>query len=51
MTKIDIGVFGAAGRMGQNVVKQIKKFGELKLQFLYEKKIINLLARKFMDTM
>jgi 4-hydroxy-tetrahydrodipicolinate reductase len=46
MTKIDIGVFGAAGRMGQNVVKQIKKFGELKLQFLYEKKNNKFVGKK-----
>ena len=32
--------------MGQNVVKQIKKFGELKLQFLYEKKNNKFVGKK-----
>ena len=38
MKKIKIGIFGPNGRMGKNILEQIKNFNELKLSSLCENK-------------
>ena len=38
MNSINIGVFGPAGRMGQDVIQQLKNFNSFELSYLCEKK-------------
>ena len=38
MKKIKIGIFGPNGRMGKDLIEQIKSFNSLELSFLCEKK-------------
>ena len=38
MKKIKLGIFGPSGRMGQDILKQLKSFNEFDLVSLCEKK-------------
>ncbi len=46
MNSLKIGVFGPGGRMGMDIVKQLKGFNSLKLNFLCEKKGHDIVGKK-----
>ena len=49
MKKIKVGVFGPVGRMGSDVIKQLKNDNDFQIINICEKKVTELLGKKLTD--